>query len=218
MIECVPRADMPHDVGDRVCNPVRGGSIRGRAEGTRLPARGLLHHQPAGVWLHHQPAGVRLHHQPAGAVAFTTPATSLSRSVCRTGRRRSRTRQTCAQLPRGTSRRSEKTRHLPTTTRVTPDRLDNPNRPVSILSNSEPALCALAPAPNHYAASVPDRSHGFAHTCRRARVAAATPKTAPPVPRLAVSPGRNQRSGDPPPPTQSATSPSRLPAPLPTAQ
>jgi len=57
----------------------------------------------------------------------------------------------------GTSYRSEKTRHLPTATRPKPDRLDNPNRPVSILSNSEPALCALAPVPDHQAPPVPGR-------------------------------------------------------------
>jgi hypothetical protein len=51
----------------------------------------------------------------------------------------------------------KKTRHLPTATRPKPDRLDNPNRPVSILSNSEPALCALAPVPDHQAPPVPGR-------------------------------------------------------------
>jgi hypothetical protein len=51
----------------------------------------------------------------------------------------------------------KKTRHLPTATRPKPDRPDNPNRPMSILSNSEPALCALAPAPHHQAAPVPGR-------------------------------------------------------------
>jgi hypothetical protein len=81
-----------------------------------------------------------------------------------------------------------------------PSRLDNPNRPVSILSNSEPALCALAPARSHQAPAVPARSPGFARSCRRARVAAATPKPAQHAPRLALSPGRNHRNGDPPPP------------------
>jgi len=51
----------------------------------------------------------------------------------------------------------KKTRHLPTATRPKPDRPDNPNRPVSILSSSEPALCALAPVPDHQAAPVPAR-------------------------------------------------------------
>jgi hypothetical protein len=93
----------------------------------------------------------------------------------------------------------KKTRHLPTATRPRPDRLDNPNRPVSILSNSEPALCALAPARTHQAAPVPVRSHGFERTCQWAQVAAATPKPARQAPRLAVFPGRNHRNGGPPP-------------------
>jgi|GEM_PF-5368912 len=66
-----------------------------------------------------------------------------------------------------------------------PDRLDNPNRPVSILSNSKPARCALAPAPNHPTACVPVRSYGLAHRCGRARVRPATrsPPDAPPCSR-----------------------------------
>ena len=80
-----------------------------------------------------------------------------------------------------------------------PSRLDNPNRPVSILSNSEPALCALAPARSHQAPAVPVRSPGFARTCRRAPVAAATPKPARQALRLAVFPGRNHQNGEPPP-------------------
>jgi len=94
----------------------------------------------------------------------------------------------------------QKTRHLPTATRPRPDRLDNPNRPVSILSNSKPALCALAPVPHHEAAPVPVPSPGFAHPCRRARVAAATPKPARQARRLAVFPTTNPQRGEPPPP------------------
>jgi hypothetical protein len=93
-----------------------------------------------------------------------------------------------------------KTRHLPATTRLKPDRLDNPNRPVSVLSNSEPALCALAPAPSYQAAPVPVPSPGFTHSCARVQVAAATPKPGRQARRLAVFPGRNHRNGAPPPP------------------
>jgi hypothetical protein len=128
---------------------------------------------------HLLPAGALLHLQPAGAVALTAPTASLSRRACQTGRYtqpsppNARTPAKVAPLVG-----QKKTRHLPTATRPKPDRLDNPNRPVSILSNSEPALCALAPVLDHQAAPVPGRSHGFTSTCRRAPVAAATPKPA----------------------------------------
>ena len=93
----------------------------------------------------------------------------------------------------------QETRHLRAATRPKPDRPDNPNRPVSILSNSEPALCALGPAPSHQAAPVPRPSPGCARTCRRARVATATPKPARRALRLAVFSGRNYQHGEPPP-------------------
>jgi len=114
---------------------------------------------------------------------------------------RNQARQTRALLPTWHLLLGQKkTRHLPTATRPKPDLLDNPNRPVSILSNSEPALCALAPVPNYQAAPVPVRSHGFARTCQRPLVAAATPKPARQALRLAVFPGRNHENGEPPPP------------------
>jgi len=70
---------------------------------------------------------------------------------------------------------------------------------MSILSNSEPALCALAPVPGLQAPPVPVPSPGFARTCRHAQVAAATPKPARRALRLAVFPGRNHQNGEPPP-------------------
>ena len=134
------------------------------------------------------------------AVALTAPTAGPSRSACQTGRYAqpsppdARTPAKVAPLVR-----SEKTRHLPTATRPKPDRPDNPNRPMSILSNSEPALCALAPVPDHQAPPVPVPSPGFARSCARVEVAAATPEPARHAPRLAVLPGRNRRNGDPPP-------------------
>jgi len=106
----------------------------------------------------------------------------------------------------------QKTRHLPTATRPRPDRLDNPNRPVSVLSNSEPALCALAPAPDHQAPPVPVRWHGFASSCARVEVAAATSKPARRAPASRYSPGETTETANRHPPTHSATSPSCPPA------
>jgi len=126
-------------------------SIERRTKGARLPAGARLHHQPAGALLY-QPASRGSASPPAcrgpspsrrRPPAYRAP--SAGPAACR-----NRPRQTCAQQPRvAPLLRSKKPATLPTTTRVTPDRLDNPNRPVSILSNSEPALCALAPAPSH---------------------------------------------------------------------
>ena len=165
-----------------------------------LPAGGLLHLLPAGAPLHLLPAGAPLHLQPAGAVASPAPTAGPSRFACQAGHytqpspSHARTPAKVAPLVG-----QKKTRHLPTATRPKPDRLDNPNRPVSILSNSEPALCALAPAPSLQAPPVPVPSPGFARSCRRPLVAAATPKTARQSPNLAVSPGENSRNGEPPP-------------------
>jgi hypothetical protein len=147
-----------------------------------LPAGGLLHLLPAG--------GRRLNGSDRQPLAPRPP----DRPLCAT--KPAKRAHSCQVAPLVGQK---KTRHLPTATRPKPDRPDNPNRPMSILSNSEPALCALAPVPSHQAAPVPRRSQGFPHRCRRARVAAATPKPARQAPRLAVFPGRNHRSGDPPP-------------------
>jgi hypothetical protein len=165
-----------------------------------LPAGALLHLLPAGGLLHLLPAGGLLHLLPAGAVALTAPTAGLSRSACQTGRS-SQPSPPDARTPANVAPLigQKKTRHLPTATRPKPDRLDNPNRPVSILSNSKPALCALAPARTHQAPPVPVPSPGFARTCRRARVAAATLKPARRTLRHAVFPGRNHQDGDPPP-------------------
>ena len=123
-----------------------------------LPGFCVTTSQPGLCFTTSQP-GLRFTTSLPGPVAFMTPTTSLTRSVCRAGR---------SSQPDPTDVRTTTVWHLflrskpatlPTATRPRPDRLDNPNRPVSILSNSEPALCALAPAPDHQATSAPARSH-----------------------------------------------------------
>jgi len=188
-----------------------------RVEGTRLPAGfsftsclpglcftsclpGSASPPACRALLHLLPAGAPLHLQPAGAVALTSPTAGPSRSACQTGRFAqpsppdARTPANVAPLIG-----QKKTRHLPAAPRPKPDRLDNPNRPMSILSNSEPALCALAPAPGHQAPPVPVPSPALTSSYARTQVAAATPKPARQPPRLAVFPGQNHRNGEPPP-------------------
>jgi|GEM_PF-3967055 len=77
---------------------------------------------------------------------------------------------------------------------------------MSILSNSEPALCALAPVPSHQAPPVPVPSPGFARTCQWARVAAATQKAPHTPPALRYCPGETAEMANRHPPTHSATS------------
>jgi|GEM_PF-6704412 len=112
--------------------------------------------------------------------------------------RRNRTRQTCAQQPRVAPLLRSKPATLPTATRVTPDRLDNPNRPVSILSNSEPALCASRADAQPLSRSRASLLAPICASLPEAPGGGRPPKPAPRLPRLAGLPGRNHRSGGPP--------------------
>jgi hypothetical protein len=184
-----------------VCLPGSASPPACRGSASPPACRAPLHLLPAGALLHLLPAGAPLHLQPAGAVALTSPTAGPSRSAaCQTGRS-SQPSPPDARTPANVAPLigQKKTRHLPAAPRPKPDRLDNPNRPMSILSNSEPALCALAPAPGHQAPPVPVPSPALTSSYARTQVAAATPKPARQPPRLAVFPGQNHRNGEPPP-------------------